>query len=44
VAPFTDPDGVPNCDADEDDDADDGEDVGTLREPDPAVLPPLLVD
>jgi hypothetical protein len=38
-----DPEGVPNCDAGEGDDADGREAVGTLRGADPAALPLLFV-
>jgi hypothetical protein len=38
-----DPDGVPNCDAGEDDETDGNEDVGTPRGPDPPALSLLVV-
>ena len=38
-----DPDGVPNCDAGEDDDTDGKEDVGALRGANPTALSLLFV-
>jgi len=38
-----DPADVPSCDADEDDDTDDSEDAGALKESDPVVVPLLFV-